>query len=88
MTFTTIVSGIFALFKAVPVIEEWFQRFAVQYFNLKIDGMKNENREAIAKAFKDFDQREIEKLLGSKAGERSSVPGAEIRKEIKGVPRA
>lgn len=74
-----ILAGIIGLIKAIPIVDRWFQQLLVAYTNARIDSMSKENREALRKAFKEHDQRELEKAMGSvQAGQPSGNAGAVI----------
>lgn len=76
---TAIFSGIVAFFKAIPILNKRFSEFQVWYFNTQLEKMKAEDREAIIKAVKTYDQRPIEVVIGNpNAGEPSGNPGVVI----------
>lgn len=82
MTVGSIISGIIALLKVIPVIDGWFQQLMVAYTQARIESMKRENREAIRKAILEHDQRDAEKVIGNpEPGEPSGNKGSEIVNE-------
>lgn len=86
MTIGSVFSLLLAVFKAIPIFEKWFEQLSALYVASRIESMKQENREVIKKAIELQDQRELERAIGSpKAGERSGVPGTEVRDTLPGV---
>ena len=74
MNFAAVFSAIVAVIKAIPVLDDWFQRFLVWYAEKQLEHMKSENREAIVRAIKLHDQRPIEDAIGSPiSGEFSGI---------------
>jgi hypothetical protein len=83
-----IISLLLALFRAIPILDKWFQTLMVEWFNRSVDKMQTENLAAIKKALSDYDQRELEKAIGNpNAGEPSGNPGSTIVDELPGVQR-
>jgi len=83
---TTALSIILAVFKSIPVLKEWFDKLVVLYVNYQIDNMKEDDRKAIRKAIDEQDQRDLETQIGNpNAGERSNLPGTELRDSLPGV---
>lgn len=79
MTIATAIGLLTALFKAIPVLKEWFDDLITAYVNHSIDTMRKENREALGKALNGRDQRDLEKAIGSPtAGKPSGDPGTII----------
>ena len=86
MNFAATITFLTSLFKAVPVLKEWWDGLVAAYIALRISTMKKENREAIKKAITDQDQRDMEEALGStKVGEASGIPGTVIVDSLPGV---
>lgn len=86
MTFGAVLKFLTALFTVVPAIKSLWDSFISFYISQEIARMKAENREAIRKAFSEFDQRPIEKVIGSKkTGEPSGMAGTEFRDSLPGV---
>ena len=82
----SVFSIIIAVIKAIPIIKEWFDQLAAYYVEREIANMKTANRESIAKAIKEHDQRDLEKAIGNpNAGEKSNLGGTEIRDSLPGV---
>lgn len=76
-----------AFIKAVPVIKKWVEQLIALYVAQQIKAMREADREAIRKAVYDFDQRDLEKQIGStKPGEPSGLPGTHIRDSLPNVP--
>lgn len=74
-----IFTGILAIFKAIPVLDQWLEKFVTFYVEQKWKAMLEENRAAIRKALVEHDQRDIEKAIGNpEAGEPSKAPGVVI----------
>ena len=80
-----IIGGVVAFIKAIPIIDSWFQKLAAAYVAAQIASMKDADRAAIRKAISEFDQREIEKQLGSSTAGKPTGLG-EIRDKLPGVP--
>lgn len=79
MTIAAAVAFLTSLFKALPVLKEWFEDLVVAYVNHSVDNMKKKNREALEKALNGRDQRDLEKAIGSPtAGKPSGDPGTII----------
>lgn len=79
------LSILLAILKAIPSLKSWWDELTAAYIASEISSMKKENVDAINKAFKSFDQRAIEKALGSsREGVRSGVAGSTI---IDDLPR-
>lgn len=86
MTIASAIALLTAIFKAVPIIEEWWERLIVAYVAHAKDKIKKENRDAIKKALETDDQRPIEIQLGSDvAGKPSGADGAVIVDSLPGV---
>lgn len=74
-----VFTGIVAFFKAIPVLDSWLQLFIVWFNENKLASMTAENRDAVIKAAKTYDQRPIEAIIESPtAGQPSGVPGSTI----------
>jgi len=83
-----ILQLLLAIFKAIPKVKEMFDDLVAMYLAVKIQELKDENKEMIAKAFLEKDQRYIENLLGSKrAGKASGYEGTEVVDSLPGVNR-
>lgn len=79
-------SILFAIIKAIPIINSWADKFVAFYVQKGIEQLKKEDREAIRKAINEQDQRDLEKQLGSTtAGELSGIPGTDIRTDLPNV---
>lgn len=77
---SSVIGLLLAIFKAVPALKALWEQLLVLWLHSQIEGMKKENRNAIKKAIHDYDQRELEGLLGNpRAGEHSGLPGTELR---------
>ena len=80
----SVFSIIFAIIKAIPVVQNWIESFLVFYAEQKKTSMKRENREAILKAISEGDTRDLDKAVGApNPGEVIDAPGSEI---ISGPP--
>lgn len=78
--------AVLALIKAIPVFQQWVERFMAWYIERQIAGMRQENRDAIRKAFEQHDTRDLEKAIGNPhAGEPSELPGTVVRDTLPGV---
>lgn len=64
MTLAVVVGLLTAIFKAVPKLKEWFDQLLVMYTESQIDSMRRENYEALRKAIRAKDQRDLEKAIG------------------------
>jgi hypothetical protein len=85
MTFTAIVSGIFAIAKAVPVFAKWLDQLVALYIQHKKDQLSQEIKDAIKEAV-GGNQIPIEQTIGySNAGEVSNLPGAVVVDCLPGV---
>lgn len=83
-----ILQLLLAIFKAIPKVKEMFDDLVAMYLAVKIQELKEENKEMIALAFLERDQRYIENLLGSKrAGKASGYEGTEVVDDLPGVNR-
>lgn len=68
----------YAIIKAIPIVDQWVEKFVTFYVVTKKASMRKENRDAIAKATAEDDQRPIEQILNpSGAGQPSKVEGVE-----------
>lgn len=84
MSFTSIIAGILALAKAVPIIDSWIQQLSTAYLQQQISTMKQANIDAIRLALVAHDQRGLENAIGSPtAGLPSGDAGSTI---ISGLP--
>ncbi len=73
------ISLLIAIFKAIPALQKLFESLMALYVQRQIDQMDKELLNAIARALKEKDQRDIEKAIGSpRAGEPSGTPGTVI----------
>jgi hypothetical protein len=83
------IETILAIANAIPIVDGWLQLLVKEYFKQRIESMRKENRDAIIKIGKEYDQRDLEKAIGSPtAGEASQDPGAIIRDPIhSGLPK-
>lgn len=81
-----ILSVLLAIFKAVPAAKELWDKLVSIYIMSQAGKMKEENRQAIASALVEHDQRFIEQLIRSpRAGKESGYEGTEIRDTLPGV---
>lgn len=84
----TVVGLILAALKAIPALKDLFDEIASAWVAYSIASMKKELADAIVKATKEHDQRDLEKYIGSpRAGLPSGDKGAEIVDELPGVPK-
>lgn len=80
------LSLLLAVFKAIPILQGWFESLVAGYIATQIAQMKDENRAAIKKAIETQDQRDLEAALGNPhPGEASGIPGTQIRDTLPGV---
>lgn len=80
------ISSVFAVIKAIPILNEWFQKLFAYYMEKEIENMKAEIRDSIKYAIANHDQIKLERSIGStKAGEHSGINGTERRKNLPGV---
>jgi len=61
----TILSGIVALLKAVPILDSWFKSLLDLYFQMKLEEHDKAFIEAIRKLIVEHDQRDLERAIGS-----------------------
>lgn len=61
----TILSGIVALLKAVPILDSWFKELLNLYFQMKLEQHDKDFIEAIRKIVFEKDQRDLERAIGS-----------------------
>jgi hypothetical protein len=81
-----IISLLLAIFKAVPVLKEAWDRLLVLYIEHQENEMLEADRAAIRKAIDGQDQRDLEKQIGSTvSGKPSGIPGTEFRDSLPGV---
>ncbi len=73
------------ILKTIPLLKGWFDDLVAAYIQAEIASIHQENTEAIKKAFDEHDQRHIEELLGSGAGEHSGLTDSELREELPDV---
>lgn len=85
----SIISGIIAVAKAVPIFDKWLGQLFVAYAQIRIASMKKENVQAIKAAIEAYDQRAAEIAIGSPhAGEPTNLPGSIIVDTLPGVTPA
>jgi hypothetical protein len=76
---TNIILAILAIARAVPVIAEFLEKLSVAFTASRLASFRKENLEALRKAVKEYDQRDLEKAIGNpNAGEPSGDAGSEI----------
>ena len=59
------ISGLFAIAKAVPVVDSWLRALVSAYVKWQIEQGKRDLAEALQKMFEESDQRDLEKEIGS-----------------------
>lgn len=75
-----VISAILAIFKAIPVLDSWFQQMVAAYVTARIASMKAENRDAIKKAVQEQDTRDLDKAVGAPdVGEIINAPGSTVQ---------
>lgn len=80
------MATILAILNAVPILDKWVQRFISFYVNARIDSMEKENKDSLAYALANHDQRKIEHAMGSNLeGKPSGIPGSVIVDSLPGV---
>lgn len=80
------MATIMAIITAIPIVDRWVQQFIAFYVNARIDSMAKENKDSLAYAIANHDQRKIEHAMGSKLeGKPSGVDGSIIVDSIAGV---
>jgi hypothetical protein len=67
----TIISGIIALLKAIPIFDQWFKQLALAYGKWKVESFDKEFTKAFAVMIRDNDQRALEEVLGMPSGPSS-----------------
>lgn len=73
------ISAIISFITLIPQLKAWFDDLVAAYVALKLASMKQENRDALKKALTEYDQRDLEKAIGSpNPGEASGDAGATI----------
>lgn len=86
MSIGTIVSLLLAIFKAVPVLKDTWERLLAMYISHKDAQLKEELRLAIYNAVHQKDQRGIEEVIGNpNAGRPVDVPDSQIVDSVRGV---
>ena len=81
----TFIAAVLAVARAIPVVNQWLELLVAEFVKSRINEMREENRNAIRKAFETNDQRPIEKVIGSpNEGKPSGVPGSEFRDSVPG----
>ncbi len=86
MTVAGVFSAILAVIQAIPAVRDLFERFVSFYVERRIASMKQENRDAIRRAFTEHDQRPLEEALGNpNPGGHSGVPGTQVVDRLPGV---
>lgn len=76
---SAVISLLVAIFQAIPVLKSAWEQLITLWINTQIDKMAEENRNAIKKAITEHDQREIERIISTKPGEPSGLPGTSER---------
>jgi hypothetical protein len=80
------LSTVLAIFKAIPILQLWFDGFVKLYVERTIDNMKSNIRDGIKKALADKDQRDLEKAYNNpRAGELDDANDSEVRDNLPGV---
>jgi hypothetical protein len=83
---STILGILLAVFKAVPILKQWWDQLLVMYIERQKAKLREEIRKAIIYALVEQDQRDIEKAVGNpNAGEPVRVPDSEIVDSLPGV---
>ncbi len=78
------IKGILALLALIPKINELWDKLAAEYIKLRLEKLRDEDREAIRQALDNHDQRKIEWQMGNtKAGDPSFVTGSHVVPDIK-----
>lgn len=76
----SIIAGIVAVAKAIPVVDKWLQQLMLAYAKNRIDAWDKAIFEGIKTAIVERDQRDLEKAIGNpNAGEPSGNPGTSVR---------
>lgn len=79
-------AGLVAFFKAIPALKDIFDKFIAFYIQRELENIKKENSDAIRRAVNEKDQRDIEKMLGSKHEGQPTGLG-EIVDSLPNVPK-
>jgi len=80
------IKGIATILGLIPGIKSLLDRAIGVYLQAYLEGMRDQNREAIKRAVALADQRELEKVINSPtAGELSGISGTEVRDSLPGV---
>lgn len=83
-----VFEAIVSIAQAIPIVNDWLQKFIAWYVESQIASMKKENADVIKRAVELHNQIDLEKLLGNKnAGEPTNLPGTELRDTLPGVPK-
>lgn len=75
----SIISGIVALFRAVPVLDSWFKSLMQAYFEMKLEEHDKNFVEAIRKIVLENDQRNLEHAIGSPNAGKPDQDNRDIR---------
>lgn len=87
MSVTSVLAILRAIFKAIPSIQDIWDRLLALYVQSQIDSFDAAIVDGIRQALADHDQRQLEKTIGSpRAGVPSGAPGAEQVDKLPGVP--
>jgi hypothetical protein len=86
MSIGSIISLLLAIFKAVPILKDVWERLLAGYIAHKDAELKEELRLAIYNAVAQKDQRGIEEVIGNpNAGKEVDVPDSHIVDSVRGV---
>jgi hypothetical protein len=85
-TISTIVSLLLVIFKAIPIMKDWWEKLLAMYIEKQDELLKEELRLAIYNSVHQQDQRGIEDVIGNpNAGKPVDIPDSEIVDELPGV---
>lgn len=85
-TVSTILSLLLAVFKAIPVLKNWWDQLILMYVEKQKANLREEIRLGIYNAVNLKDQRDLEKAIGNpNAGKPVDVPDSEIVDSLPGV---
>jgi hypothetical protein len=63
-----IVSGIIALLKAIPILDNWFKGLVMAYSKYRMEKFDKDFSRGMADLIKHHDQRTLEEVLGMNPG--------------------
>lgn len=85
-TVGTVLSLLLAVFKAVPVLKEAWDRLILMYLERQREHLKEEIRLGIYEAVAQKDQRRLEEAIGNpNAGKPVEIPESQIVDSLPGV---